>query len=132
MIYTFQSPDNRFKFAKIQDGRQKNKWPIVIKAFETGTGEAKRVIVSTVYHHHFTVYGEGAQPLSKPHEHSFRVGARGNGSLFRVRKAFFPREKHKTTKQPTKCANCYKVFETCTREAKRAIVSTVYHYRLHY
>ena len=92
----FHSPDNRFKFAKILDGRQKNKWPIVIKAFETCTGEAKRVIASTVYHHHFTVYGVGAAPLSKPHEHSFRVGARGNGSLFRVRKVFFPREKHKT------------------------------------
>ena len=66
ILHFFKSPDNRLKFDKIQDGRQKNKWPIVIKAFETCTGEAKRVIVSTVYHHHFPVYGEGAQPFRNP------------------------------------------------------------------
>ena len=41
-----------------------------------------------------------------------------NGSLFRVRKAFFPREKHIKSKRPTKCANCYKGFRNVHTRSK--------------
>ena len=69
----------------------KKKGQIVIKVFETCTGEESE---SSSQLCTITVYGEGAAPLSKPHKYSFRAAAREKWVTFQGKKCFFLLEKN--------------------------------------